>query len=77
MKPLRAHFNGIQPGWGMFPAFELWTLVTDLGRYPKGSTVSRQTIEKAGYVPQEIKINLVKHTLKTHWGIEERRLRYE
>jgi hypothetical protein len=58
MKTLPAYYNGIQRAEGNIPDFELWTPVIDWEGFPAGSTVSRQTIEKAGYVPLEIKTNL-------------------
>ena len=50
MKPLPAHYNGIQK----FPngtQFELWTITQPLGPHPTYSTLSRESIESHGYYP--------------------------
>lgn len=47
-----ARFLGIQEGIGHIPNIELWDLMEDIDGHCVGSTVSRQTLEKAGfYVP--------------------------
>jgi hypothetical protein len=42
-------FAGIQEGGGIFPDFELYNLTEDIEGHPSGSTVSRKTLEDAGY----------------------------
>jgi hypothetical protein len=54
MKLVRAHYHGIQRGFGLIPDFELWTPLVEWEGHPVGSTVSRQTMEQMGYVPQEV-----------------------
>jgi hypothetical protein len=44
-----AIYRGWQPGNGSVPGFELWNLTAAVGAHPAGSTVSRATLEKAGY----------------------------
>lgn len=46
--PAPAHFIGIQDGFGD-PPLELFTLTKPVGDHPVNSTVSRQTLERAGY----------------------------
>ena len=49
-KPLiKAAFLGIQQGLKPGKSFELWNLLQAIPGHPAGSTVSRQTIEGAGY----------------------------
>lgn len=48
-RALPAYFTGIQDGGGFVPDIELWTLTQPVGIHPAGSTLSRQTIEAAGY----------------------------
>lgn len=49
-RPAPATFRGVQEtGLDNFPAFELYDLTEDIPGHPKGSTVSRQTLERAGY----------------------------
>jgi len=44
-------FTGLQEtGFPDFPAFSLYDLIEDLPAHPKGSTVSRNTLEGHGYV---------------------------
>lgn len=45
-----AQFIGLQPGFRHLPAIELYNLLAPVGEHPRGSTVSRQTLEKHGYV---------------------------
>ena len=53
MKTPIATFLGIQPGYGTLPDVELWNLLEDIPGHGNGSTVSRETIEKAGHrLPQ-------------------------
>ena len=49
--PLPAIFNGVQ----RFPkgSFELWTILEPIPDHPQYSTLSRRTIERAGYEPIE------------------------
>jgi len=53
-----AHFAGVQDGCGIFPSFELFTLDAPVGIHPRGSTVSRSTLEENGFsvppIPQEM-----------------------
>lgn len=46
-----AFYVGIQPGYQNLPPIELYTLVAPVGEHPAGSTVSRQTLEKYGFLP--------------------------
>ena len=46
-----AFYVGIQPGYQNLPPIELYTLVAPVGEHPAGSTVSRQTLEKHGFLP--------------------------
>lgn len=48
-----AFYIGMQSGYGNMPSFELWNLLIDIPGHPKGSTLRRQTIEKAGYILPE------------------------
>jgi len=45
-----AFYVGLQPGFRHLPAIELYTLIAPVGEHPAGSTVSRQTLEKHGFV---------------------------
>lgn len=49
-----ARFLGIQPGFGNNPAIELYVLLSPVGFHPVGSVVSRQTLERHGFIPQEV-----------------------
>jgi len=42
-----------QPAWGSFPAMDFYNLKEPIPSHPMNSTVSRQTIEKAGYAVPE------------------------
>jgi hypothetical protein len=55
-KPVKCVYIGIQPGFRHLPAFPLYNLLEDLDAdHRKGSTVSLETIHKAGrYVPSVI-----------------------
>jgi hypothetical protein len=44
-----AQYLGLQPGFRHLPAIELYNLLAPVGEHPRGSTVSRQTLEKHGY----------------------------
>ncbi|MGC4072799.1 MAG: hypothetical protein QM760_09810 [Nibricoccus sp.] len=44
-----AQYVGLQPGFRHLPAIELYNLLAPVGEHPRGSTVSRQTLEKHGY----------------------------
>ncbi len=44
-----AQYLGLQPGFRHIPAIELYNLLAPVGEHPRGSTVSRQTLEKHGY----------------------------
>lgn len=44
-----AIYRGMQDGFGIVPDFELWDLTADIPGHPSRSTVSRQTLEAAGY----------------------------
>lgn len=44
-----ATFCGVQSGCGVMPDFELWNLTAPISGHSAGSTVSRQSIEAAGY----------------------------
>lgn len=55
-QPAPAEFVGIQEGIGKIPSFELYNLTADIPGHPAGSTVSRETLEKAGFeVPKQAK----------------------
>jgi len=43
-------FKGIQPGFDEFPALALYDLTADIEGHPKGSTVTRPTLEEYGFV---------------------------
>ncbi len=45
-----ATFGGIQEGFGTIPSQELWHLTEDIQGHPKGSTLTRTTLEKEGYI---------------------------
>lgn len=53
--PAPAFFVGVQSGIGTKPDLELWTLTADIPGHPEGSTVSRETIEAAGYDMPEVR----------------------
>jgi hypothetical protein len=44
-----AVYAGWQPGTRHHPGFEIWTLTRDIAGHPAGSSVSRQTLELAGF----------------------------
>ncbi len=44
-----AVYCGWQKGTALIPGFEVWILVRDIEGHPAGSSVSRQTLELAGY----------------------------
>ncbi len=44
-----AVYCGWQKGTALIPGFEVWTLLRDIEGHPAGSSVSRQTLELAGY----------------------------
>lgn len=44
-----AKFCGIQDGAGILPSFALYHLTAAIPGHPQGSTVSAQTLERAGY----------------------------
>ena len=46
-----AFYLGLQPGYRHLPPIELYTLLAQVGEHPAGSTVSRQTLEKHGFLP--------------------------
>jgi hypothetical protein len=46
-----AVYLGRQPGFRHIPAIELYNLLAPVGEHPRGSTVSRQTLEKYGFTP--------------------------
>ena len=48
---LPAIFNGVQH-FGQ-ESFELWTILEPIEGHPQYSTLSRRTIERAGYEPEE------------------------
>jgi hypothetical protein len=48
-----AEFLGVQdcgPEFPELPKIELWNLTADIPGHPRGSTLSRETITKAGFV---------------------------
>jgi hypothetical protein len=45
-----ARFAGWQDGMGVMPDFELFVLTADIPGHPAGSTVSRRTLERLGYI---------------------------
>jgi hypothetical protein len=47
-----AFYAGLQPGYRHLPPIELYTLLAQVGEHPAGSTVSRQTLEKHGFLLQ-------------------------
>ena len=44
-----AVFLGVQEGYGNCPSFESYNLTAPIEGHPLHSTVSRETLEKAGY----------------------------
>lgn len=44
-----AVFIGIQDGFGVVPAIELYALTAPVGMHPARSSVSRRTLESHGY----------------------------
>jgi hypothetical protein len=44
-----AVYLGLQDGFGVSPDFEIYNLTAPLGDHPEHSTVSRETLEAAGY----------------------------
>lgn len=44
-----AFFVGVQEGFQHLPAIEIYNLTAQLGDVPAGSTVSRATLEDAGF----------------------------
>jgi hypothetical protein len=56
LKPvIRARFEGVQPWPGCDQVLELWTLEETIPGHPAGSTVSRETIQRAGYALPNVK----------------------
>jgi hypothetical protein len=51
-----AEFCGVQSGFGVRPDFEIFNLTAPVGDHPEHSTVSRDTLEHAGYRVPERKI---------------------
>lgn len=47
-------YIGVQPGWGKHPSLPLYNLLVDIPGHPVGSTVSLQTLMKAGFHPVEV-----------------------
>ncbi len=47
--PAPATYHAFQEGIEGIPGFELWNLTSDIPGHPAGSTVSRRTLEAAGY----------------------------
>lgn len=55
-KPLApAVYIGTQPGFQTIPDMDLFNLTKDIPGHPKNSTVSRTTLEKAGFYVPEVK----------------------
>ncbi len=55
-----AVYIGHQEGFGNHPGFDMFNLTRDLPGHPEGSTVSRQTLEEAGFhVPVEPKASFM------------------
>ncbi len=42
-------FTGIQDGMGVMPDFELWTFTEPFCGYPKGATISKNTLRELGF----------------------------
>ncbi len=42
-------FSGIQDGMGVMDSFELWTTTEPFCGYPKGATISKNTLRELGY----------------------------
>jgi hypothetical protein len=49
LRPAPAIFIGIQDGFGVIPAIELYALTAPVGMHPVRSSVSRRTLESHGY----------------------------
>ena len=49
LRPAPARFIGIQDGFGVLPAIELYALTAPVGMHPACSSVSRRTLESHGY----------------------------
>ena len=49
LRPAPATFIGIQDGFGVAPAIELYALTAPVGMHPIRSSVSRRTLESHGY----------------------------
>jgi len=53
VKPVApAEFLGTQKGFKTVPDFDLYNLTQDIPSHPKGSTVTRETLEEAGFAVQ-------------------------
>lgn len=59
--PIPAIFNGIQDG---DEPFELWTILEPIEGHPQYSTLSRRTIERAGYEPEAVSPLAINHNVQ-------------
>ena len=50
-----AVYIGTQPGFRNIPAIELYNLLQPVGEHPPGSTVSRSTLERHGWVVPKVR----------------------
>ena len=50
-----AVYIGTQPGFRNIPAIELYNLLQPVGEHPPGSTVSRNTLERHGWVVPKVR----------------------
>lgn len=48
-RPAPVEYQGFQEGYGDIPGFHLYNLTEDIPGHPKGSTVGRETLAKAGF----------------------------
>ena len=67
---LPAVYIGTQPGFRHLPAIELYNLLVPVGEHPVGSTVSRTTLERHGWMLPKAPSNRAtkRSTLKVRCG---------
>ena len=60
MTPIAAKYIGTQhwPAGSSYPSLPLYNLLVDIPGHPVGSTVSLQTLNRAGYQPVESEVML-------------------
>lgn len=69
LPPAPAKFIGVQHCWGLTPDIELFNMTATVGELIEGSTVSRDTLEKAGFfVPAILPARNNQGSADSHYG---------